>query len=298
MLARPAMRDLPHLVAAIFGTAHAIRADKLDIIVNAVAARIYEGQGMPATVVAPLRESIKFGTKAFARGGYYLGAGTGVAVLPILGTLVRRGSWLASESGLASYDRLTDAFAEIAMSDAVRGIMLEMDTPGGEANGCFDFADFIRKASEATGKPVWAHVNEVAASAGYAIASAAAQIWVPTTGEVGSIGVLAAHVDQSGADKKAGLDWTYIFAGEEKVDGNSHEPLSDSALSVLQADIDMLYGMFVDLVSRNRAMTPKAVLATKARMFRGKNAVAAGLADHIGTLDEALAALCAEVATR
>lgn len=291
------MRDLPHLMAAVFGTPHAIRADKLDVIVSAVAARIYQDQVAPSSLIASARAPTKAGTKSFLHGGHHLGAGTGVAVLPILGTLVRRGSWLASESGLASYDRLTNAFAEIAMSDSVRGIMLEMDTPGGEAGGCFDFADFIRKTSEATGKPVWAHVNECAASAGYAIASAASQIWVPTTGEVGSIGVLAAHVDQSGADRKAGLDWTYIYAGEEKVDGNPHEPLSDSARSVLQADIDMLYGMFVGLVARNRRITPKAVRATKARMFRGKNAVAAGFADRVGTFDEALAALCAKVAT-
>lgn len=76
-------------------------------------------------------------------------------------------------------------------------------------------------------KPIWAVANESVLSAACAVASAADRICVTRTGEVGSIGVVAVHVDESGADAKAGLAWTFVFAGERKVDANAHEPLSE-----------------------------------------------------------------------
>ncbi|WP_172751201.1 S49 family peptidase [Ensifer sp. LCM 4579] len=173
--------------------------------------------------------------------------------------------------------------------------MLEIDSPGGEAAGCFDCADFIRDASAASGKPVWAHANEVACSGGYALASAASQIWVARTSEVGSIGVIGAHVDQSEADKKAGVKWTFIIAGEHKAEGNSHEPLNDGALARFQADVDHLMDMFVGTVAQNRGMTTQEIRDTKADIYRGALAVEAGLADEVGTFDEALEAFATHV---
>lgn len=287
-------RDLPLVASQLFDTPLLIHKGKASTILTAIGPRILDGfEVRAAEIPMPTREASAGGGRSFRNGGYM--AGDGIAVLPILGTLIRRGSWLDAESGLTSYSMLSDAVTEIMHDPSVRGLMLELDSPGGEANGCFDLARFIRSASEATGKPVWAHANEIAASAGYAIASAAAQIWIPTTGEVGSIGVLAAHVDVSEADKKAGVRWSYIHAGEEKVDGNSHEPLSDRARGTVQADVDALYAMFVDLVSQHRGIDAADIRATKARMYRGVEAVESGLADKFGTFDEALEAFAVSV---
>jgi ClpP class serine protease len=133
--------------------------------------------------------------------------------------------------------------------------------------------------------------SESATSAAYAIASAAERVYVPRTGEVGSIGIVAAHVDQSGSDAKAGLAWTFIHAGARKLDGNPHEPLSDPARAAIQADVDALYGELVSLVARNRTLTPEAVRGTEAAIYRGRAGVALGLADRIGTVETALAEL-------
>jgi signal peptide peptidase SppA len=219
----------------------------------------------------------------------------GIAVLPIVGSLVRRGTWLDAECGMMSYGLIRDATAEILMDPSVRGLMLEYDSGGGEANGCFDCADFIRSASVATGKPVWAHANEIMCSAAYALGSSADRIWVARTAEVGSIGVLGAHVDVSEADKAAGVKWTYIYAGEHKTDGNSHEPLGEGPRARMQADVDHLYEMFLELSSQNRGMTVEELRATKADIYRGSLAVEAGLADEVGTLDEALEAFAEHV---
>lgn len=287
-------RDLPLVASLLFDTPLLIHRAKANTILTAIGPRILDGLAVSVSDVPRPEREARAGTgRAFRSGGYM--ADNGIAVLPVLGTLIRRGSWLDSESGLTSYSALSDAVTEIMYDPAVRGLMLELDSPGGEANGCFDLAAFIRSASEASGIPVWAHVNEVAASAGYAIASAASQIWVPTTGEVGSIGCLAAHVDVSEADKMAGVRWTYIFYGDEKADGNMHEPLSTRARDGVQADVDALGEMFVQLVSQHRGIDAAEIRATEARMYRGVDAVESGLADMSGTFDEALQAFADSV---
>ena len=293
--------DLPHLAARVFGTPLLLHKGKLDTILSAIGPRILEGQSVERTTeVEGLRGARRDRNAVLAGGPRYFSAGgymsdNGIAVLPVHGTLIRRGSWLDSMSGMTSYGALMDGATEILTSPDVRGMMLELDTPGGEAGGCFDFVEFLRSASESTGKPIWAHSNELAASAGYAIASAASNLWVARTGEVGSIGVVAAHIDQSALDAKIGVKWTYIFSGDNKVDGNPHEPLSDTARASIAADVDDLYEMFVELVSNNRAIPAEDIRATQADIYRGTRAVSVGLADEVGTFDEALEAFAASI---
>jgi ClpP class serine protease len=106
------------------------------------------------------------------------------------------------------------------------------------------------------------------------------------------------HVDESGADRMAGLSWTFVHAGERKIDGNPHEPLSPRARADVQADVDRLYDRFVALVARNRDLAPEAVRATEAAVYRGDLAVKAGLADRVGTLRDAVADLVATLAPK
>ncbi|RUU95893.1 S49 family peptidase [Mesorhizobium sp. M6A.T.Cr.TU.017.01.1.1] len=280
-------RDLPLIASLVFDTPLLVHRRKANTILAAIGPRILDGFELTTSDVPKPERAARAGAGRSYRGGGYMSS-YGIAVLPILGTLVRRGSWLDSMSGLASYEEIGAAFDEMMLDPAVRGVMLEMDSPGGEAGGCFDLAMHIRATSDLFNKPVWAHANECAASACYALASSANEIWIPTTGEVGSIGVLAAHIDLSEADKLAGQRWTYIFAGEEKVDGNMHEPLSARAQDSIQADVDSLYAMFVDLVSQHRGIAAKKIRDTKARMYRGEDAIESGLANEFGTFDEAV----------
>lgn len=286
------MRDLAHLASLVFNAPLLIRADKGEQILNVLAPRVFAGQPIARADFPEVRAERSAGRPL--AGGAYLTDG-GVAVWPIVGSLVRRGGWLDAECGLMSYGLIADSALDVFTDPNVRAVLLEMDTPGGEASGCFDTAELLRAAAESTGKPLWAHVNEEACSAGYALASAASRIWIARTGVAGSIGVVAAHLDVSEADKKAGMKWTFIHAGAHKVDGNMHEPLEPDALGRFQADIDDLYTMFVDLVSQNRGMTAEEIRATNADIFRGSFAVDAGLADEVGTIDQAVAALAGEV---
>ncbi len=221
----------------------------------------------------------------------------GIGHLPILGPLVQRGDWLTGLFGIMSYDDIAAA-AEAAFTDpGTRAVLMEIDSPGGEVAGLFDLVDRLEALKMDTGKPLWAIAREQALSAGYAIASVADRLLVTQTGEVGSVGVIAVHVDQSAQDQKNGQKYTLIHAGAKKVDGNPHIPLSPEALASIQADVDDLYARLVARVARARGMSPEAIAATEAAIYRGQHAIAAGLADGIATLEGAHAALLAALDT-
>lgn len=218
---------------------------------------------------------------------YRLAAG-GIAVVPVLGPLVARGDWLTQLLGASDYTSIAAA-AEAAFAEpSARAVLLELDSPGGEVGGLFDLVERLSALRNASGKPLWAAASESALSAAYAIASAADRIYVSRTAEVGSIGVVAAHLDESQADAMAGHKWTLIHAGERKIDGHAHAPLSAQAYAAVQADVDALHGELVALVARNRRMTPEAVHDTQAAIYRGRRGIEQGLADRLGTFDDAL----------
>jgi len=217
----------------------------------------------------------------------------GIGHLPILGPLVQRGDWLTGMFGIMSYDDIAAAAEDAFTEPGTRAVLMEIDSPGGEVAGLFDLVDRLEALKAETGKPLWAIAREQALSAGYAIASVADRLLVTQTGEVGSIGVIAVHVDQSGHDQAEGRKYTLIHAGAKKVDGNPHIPLTPEALADIQADVDDLYAPLVARVARARGMTPEAIAATEAAIYRGQHAVAAGLADGIATLERAHADLLA-----
>jgi hypothetical protein len=117
---------------------------------------------------------------------------------------------------------------------------------------------------------------------------------VTTTGYAGSVGVVMRHVDLSRALANDGISVTHIFAGAHKVDGNPFEPLPAAVRADFQSEIDALMGMFVSAVERNRGLSAEAIRKTQARTFQGVAAVAAGLADRIGTTDQLISELSAQ----
>lgn len=271
------MTLLPHMAARIFGAPLLIHRPKLEVILAVLGPRIGltdNGTPLPspATRSPPAPDA-------------------GIAVLPIYGTLVRRTVGLDAASGLTSYQDIARQLDSAIADPSVAAIVLDIDSPGGESGGVFDLADRVRAAAQI--KPVWALANDMAYSAAYAIGSAASRFFVTRTGGVGSIGVIAMHADQSVKDAKDGVRYTTVFAGARKNDLNPHEPISDEAHAFLKREVDRIYGLFVDTVASHRGLTSDAVRATEAGVFFGQDAVAAGLADAVGTFDDLLAELTA-----
>lgn len=228
-----------------------------------------------------------------ARG--YAVTDAGIAIVSVVGPLVARHDWLSSLFGASSYGEIGDAVESAAADPSVRAILLELDSPGGEVGGLFDLVEELSAFRKEGGKPLWAVASESALSASYAIASAAERLYVTRTGEVGSVGVIAVHIDESAADAMAGLKWTLIHAGARKVDGNPHQPLSATAHADIQADVDALHAELIEIVARNRGLPPDAVRSTEAAIYRGARGLEIGFADHVGTIERALADLAAEL---
>jgi signal peptide peptidase SppA len=270
------MTVLPHLAARLFGVPLAIHRPKLDVILSVLGTRIGLTDMVVPADYAPTTRPLSPATGK-------------VAVIPIHGTLVRRTSGLEAVSGLASYTSIAAQLDAALASPEVAAILLDVDSPGGESGGVFDLADRIRAGVQV--KPVWAVANDMAFSAAYALVSAASRVFVARTGGVGSIGVIAMHIDQSVKDAKDGVRYTAVFAGERKNDLNPHEPISDEAHAVLKAEVDRVYDLFVETVARHRGLDADAVRATEAGLFFGPDAVGAGLADAVGGFDDALSQL-------
>ena len=205
----------------------------------------------------------------------------GIAVIEIAGTLVHRGAWIGQSSGLTSYEGIAAQLQAAIADPGVRGIALDIDSFGGEVAGAFDLADRIRAARAQ--KPVHAFVAEHALSAGYVLASQADRIILPRTGAVGSIGVVALHTDMSGALDQKGIAVTLIHAGSRKIDANPYQPLPEAVHDQMQRGLEVVRFLFAETVAAGRGdrLTQTAALATEAAVFRGADAIAAGLADEL-----------------
>jgi capsid assembly protease len=215
----------------------------------------------------------------------------GVAIIPLVGTTVHRGSWLDAECGMVSYTALKRTIAEALSAEEVHAILLDVDSPGGEAAGLFTFARWLLE--QRGRKPIWAVANEFCASAAYAIACCCDRVVGPAQAELGSIGVWSYHLDLSGADAKAGHKYTAIAAGAHKGDLWPHAPLSDAALETASGMIQALYSDFIDLVAAARALDAALVRGTEAATMLAPTAVSLGLIDAVQTFDDAFAALAA-----
>ena len=209
-----------------------------------------------------------------------------VAVIPIIGTLVNRTIGMQALSGLMSYHAIRAQVQFALDSPGIQGIALDMDSSGGDVNGLLDTADFLRKAASI--KPMIALVDEQAFSAAYMLASAARTVIVPRTGGVGSVGVLAVHVDQSALDQQEGLKYTFVTSGTRKADYNSHMPLSTVAQQELQARVNEVYELMADTVAEYRRVPRKVLDTLQGGVVFGQEAVDLGLATRVQSKEDAM----------
>lgn len=214
-----------------------------------------------------------------------------VAVISLMGPITQRASWLTEAFGGTGLDRFSADVRRAAADPTVKAIVLNVDSPGGSVFGVAEAAAELREARKS--KHVVAVANAQAASAAYWLASQADELVVTPSGQVGSIGVFTQHDDVSGALEAMGVRTTLISAGKFKVEGSPYAPLTDEARAALQASVDDYYVMFVGDVAagRNRSRAEVRGGFGEGRMVGAEAAVAAGMADRVGTLDQVLARL-------
>lgn len=221
-------------------------------------------------------------------------AQTGIEVLPVHGVLVSRGSHINACETMTSYEGLRQQLKAAVADPLVERIVLDIDSPGGAATGAFELAADIRAMAQQ--KPITGIVNYMAYSGGYLIGSACSELVVSQTSGAGSIGVIASHMDRSQMEANMGVKVTTVYAGAHKNDLSPHEPLSDQSLKVLQDLVQESYQLFVNAVAEYRGLPVERVIATEAGLFRGKAAIAAGLADRLASPQDAVDELSRAVA--
>lgn len=190
-------------------------------------------------------------------------------------------------------DSFREGFAAAMADPNVGHVIIDIDSPGGVTDGIPEAAAEIRALRASTGKNVTAHVNTLAASAAYWLASQADEIVVTPSGMAGSIGVYATHRDVSKMQDEIGIKTTLIKAGKYKVEGNPFEPLSEEALAHIQSDVDYFYNLFTADVALGREAKQDDVISGygEGRVLPAATAKSANLVDRIETLGETVARL-------
>lgn len=185
------------IIQAALAEPWAILPSKLAVIQQLIAFRAEGGQLSEEEIKARIGEPRSDAMKKVARSGNQPQQQTGgaVAILPLLGTIIPRANLMSEMSGGTSVQRFTNNLRQALRDPDVASIVIDVDSPGGQVGGVPELADEIYQSRG--DKRIVAVANTLAASAAYWIGSAADELVVTPSGEVGSVGVVAMHEDWS-----------------------------------------------------------------------------------------------------
>lgn len=230
-------------------------------------------------------DAVVIGSDDYGEGIAVARLANGIAMVHLNGPMMPYASFYGTDTRATA--SLIDS---LAADDSILGIMLDVDSPGGDVDGTDDLAIAVRAAKAR--KPVAAHVASIGASAAYYVASQADVLTTGRTAMVGSIGVYALMLDDTRMWEDMGIKWTLVSSGGVKGAGSPGQPLRDEEIAETQAIVDRFYGFFVEAVAQGRGMDEGAVRAIEqGRMFAADEAMEMGMSDGTMTRGEAIAAL-------
>lgn len=209
----------------------------------------------------------------------------GVVVIRLAGIITPR-SWYGTS--IESLEQLLDA---ALASDHIKGIVLDVDSPGGSVYGVDSLA---RRIYDARGsKPMVAITRHLNASAAYYLSSAVDQLYAEPGSDTGSIGVWNMHVNESGWLEQLGVELRLFSAGKYKVEGHPWAPLDEEGEAEFQRRVDYYYGEFVEAVARHRGVKPADVRGGfgEGRVVNAKKAAELGMVDRVLTMDQLRASM-------
>lgn len=221
--------------------------------------------------------------------GERMGIRDGVAILNVEGPLFKKANLFVEFCGATSYEILRRDL-QVALDDpSISAILLNVDSPGGEANGCDELAAAIYDARGR--KPITAYVSGMAASGGYWIASAADRVVISELAVLGSIGVVLGVEDRSGADERRGVRKVEIVSSQSP--GKRPDVNTEEGRTQIQTMVDDLAEVFVSAVAKHRGVSSEDVISKfgAGGVKVGAKAVASGMADEVGQFEAVLASL-------
>lgn len=239
----------------------------------AIAAREHDLRAVMAEVGQPLERT------------HVVTVRDGVATIPIIGPIFRYADMFTELSGGVTLDALAMDLHAALETPEVKAIVFAIDSPGGEVNGLAEMADMIYAAQ--LRKPTVAYIGGMGASAAYYFASAAQTVVVDRSALVGSIGTILT-VDDPEADDSGEI--TFVASQSPK---KLMDPATADGADELQNLVDALAAVFIADVARYRGVSEATVLAQfgQGGILVGQAAVAAGLADRLGSYEGVVADL-------
>ena len=210
-----------------------------------------------------------------------------LAVIAVHGVLGKHVGEMAKSSGTTDISDIEDALSRAMADPNVKGIFLDINSPGGTTTGIPELAAKIAQASIA--KSVLAYSDSLMASAAYWLASGADVIMASQSAQIGSIGVYMAWLDDSRAKEMQGYRAELIKRGKFKGMGVSGTSLSDESRAMLQQSVDQVYGWFTDHVKMFREDIPAD--AMEGQTFFAEHAKENDLIDAVATREKAMAEL-------
>lgn len=202
-----------------------------------------------------------------------------IGVITMSGTIQYDGTTCSPEGLKEQLDRAEE-------NDYIKAVVLRVDSGGGVATAGEEMATYLRDFS----KPVVVSSASLNASAAYEISSQADYIYVAKTTQIGSIGTIMQAADYSELLDKLGISVENIASADSKDSSYGTRPLSDEERAHYQAMVDQINETFIQMVADGRGMDVEAVRALATGLsYTGMDAVENGLADQIGTKEDAIA---------
>ena len=204
----------------------------------------------------------------------------GIAVIPVTGPLFRHANLLTAICGATSYELLAQDFNKALNDPSISAILFDVDSPGGEVNGCSELADMIYNARGK--KPIIAYASGSCCSGAYWIASACDKIMAVDTAILGSIGVVSIFEKN---DENKTIEIVSSQSPNKRPDVETEE-----GKAKIQEHIDALAEVFINKVAAYRDISPKEVITNfgGGDIFVGQNAVRVGLADGLTSFEEVI----------
>ena len=194
---------------------------------------------------------------------------------------------LAGAIGAGGRGSLNDAgMREVIEKAFTKGkpaaVVLEINSPGGSPTQSSMIAARIRRLADEKEVPVYAFVEDVAASGGYWLACAADEIYVDQASVVGSIGVISAGFGAHVFLARQGIERRVYTAGKSKSMLDPFRPESEEDVTRLKGLLEQMHGLFIDHVKAARGDKLADQDLFTGEVWVGAKAQELGLVDGVG----------------
>ena len=198
----------------------------------------------------------------------------------------------------ASAIEIRKALDEVAKDDAIKAVVLRVDSPGGSAVASEIILDATQRVKAK--KPFVVSMGDVAGSGGYYVACASDVIFADASTITGSIGVVGGKMVTTGLWEKVGIHFKEYKRGENAGIMSSTAVFSPTERVKIQGWMDEVYGVFKSHVEASRGKRLKKPLDELAggRVYTGKQALELGLVDKLGTMQDAIEFIAAQAKTK